>query len=65
MTPLILSASAGKVQVCHLLISKGANVNSKNDEGHSSLQYAASKGWNDVSNTIIFNKQYSFFQILL
>lgn len=54
MTPLILAASAGKVQACHLLISKGANVNAKNDEGHSALQYSASKGWNDVliSNTI-------------
>jgi 26S proteasome non-ATPase regulatory subunit 10 len=49
MTPLILAASAGKVEACHILISKGALVNSQNDEGHSGLQYAASKGWTEVS----------------
>lgn len=49
MTPLILAASAGRVRTCHMLISKGANVNEKNNEGHSALQYAASKGWNEVS----------------
>lgn len=48
-TPLILSSSAGKEQVVHTLLSLGAQVNSQNHEGHSALQYAASKGWLTVS----------------
>ena len=48
MTPLILASSANKPQVVELLIEKGANVNSQNNEGHSSMQYAASKGWKQV-----------------
>ena len=50
MTPLILAASAGRVQVVKTLISVGADVNSQNEGGHTALQYAASKGWKDVSS---------------
>lgn len=49
MTPLILAASANKLNVVQLLIEKNANVNSQTNEGHSSLQYAASKGWKQVT----------------
>lgn len=49
MTPLILAASAGRIGVVKLLIGSGANVNAQNVQGHSPLQYAASKGWKDVS----------------
>lgn len=48
-TPLILAASAGRVEVVKTLIEYGVNINAKNQEGHSALQYAASKGWTEVS----------------
>ena len=48
MTPLILAASGGREKVVRLLISRGAQVNAKNEGGHSALQYAASKGWLEV-----------------
>lgn len=51
MTPLILASSANKLPVVQLLVEKGANVNAQNNEGHSSIQYAASKGWKQVHNT--------------
>lgn len=47
-TPLILAAAAGKSIAARILVSRGANVNHKNDQGHSSLQYACSKGWKEV-----------------
>lgn len=53
MTPLILAASAGRLQAVHTLLSRGAEVNAQNQEGHSPLQYACSKGWRDVSRKII------------
>lgn len=52
MTPLILAASAGRLAVVHTLLGKGADVNAKNQEGHSALQYACSKGWREVKNPI-------------
>lgn len=48
-TPLILAASAGRIDSVKILVEYGANVNGKNVEGHSALQYAASKGWTEVS----------------
>lgn len=48
VTPLILAASAGKFEICKMLIEKEADVNSKSDQGHSALQYACSKGWTEV-----------------
>lgn len=48
-TPLILAASAGRVNVVKLLLGKNANVNSKTNRGQSSLHYACSKGHKEVS----------------
>lgn len=47
-TPLILAASSGRSEVVAYLLEKGANVNQKTSQGHSALQYAASKGWIEV-----------------
>lgn len=55
MTPLILAASAGRIQVVKTLINSEADVNAVNDGGHSALQYSASKGWKEV-NSLIFYK---------
>ncbi|XP_047024086.1 26S proteasome non-ATPase regulatory subunit 10-like [Helicoverpa zea] len=52
-TPLILSSSAGRVDVVKLLLSKGANVNQKTNRGQSSLHYACSKGHFEVSKLLI------------
>jgi ankyrin repeat protein len=49
MTPLILAASAGRIEVVQVLIGFGADVNAQNEGGHTALQYAASKGWKEVS----------------
>lgn len=48
-TPLILASSAGHLDIVQLLIEKGANVNHQSNQGHSALQYAASKGLLSVS----------------
>lgn len=56
-TPLILAASGGRIDVVKTLIEYGVNINAKNQEGHSALQYAASKGWTEVSQFSIFNTQ--------
>lgn len=47
-TPLLLASTTGKSIVVRILISRGANVNHKNNQGHSALQYACSKGWKEV-----------------
>lgn len=48
-TPLILAASGGRIDTVKTLIEYGVNINAKNEEGHSALQYASSKGWTEVS----------------
>lgn len=48
LTPVILASSANRVDVVQLLLERGADVNRRSDEGHSSIQYAASKGWKQV-----------------
>lgn len=60
MTPLILASSAGRLDTVKLLVSVGAEVNSQNTQGHSSLQYAASKGWKDVSYCIPLDSSVIF-----
>ncbi|KAK9758967.1 Ankyrin repeats (3 copies) [Popillia japonica] len=45
-TPLILAASAGR---------KGANVNHTTSQGHSSLQYACSKAWDEIVQLLLDN----------
>lgn len=44
-TPLILASSAGHVEIVKLILKKCDDVNHKGIQGHSALQYAASKGW--------------------
>lgn len=48
MTPLILAASAGREKVVNTLLNEGANVNATTVDGHSALQYAASKNWKSI-----------------
>lgn len=48
-TPLILASSAGHTQIVNMLIDRGAMVDQQSSNGHSALQYAASKGWIPVS----------------
>lgn len=48
MTPLILAASAGREKVVNTLLAEGANVNLTTVDGHSALQYAASKNWKSI-----------------
>jgi len=69
-TPLILAASAGRIDIVKTLIEYGVNINAKNQEGHSALQYAASKGWTEVSylkaslNIVkVLNKLFRLFDI--
>jgi len=47
---MIIAAAAGRTDIVRILISKGADINAKNNGGHSALQYAASKNYPDVSN---------------
>ncbi|GFO12482.1 26S proteasome non-ATPase regulatory subunit 10-like [Plakobranchus ocellatus] len=42
-TPLIIASSAGGTQIVHNLIANGAQINAVNQNGQSSLHYAASK----------------------
>lgn len=48
MTPLILASSAGREKVVNTLLAEGANVNATTVDGHSALQYAASKNWKSI-----------------
>lgn len=52
-TFLILSVLGGHFGLVQLLVAKGADVNHKKQGGHSSLQYAASKGFKDVLEYLI------------
>lgn len=53
MTPLLLASSAGRFEVARLLIAHGADVNAQSLQGHSPLQYAASKARKEVIYFII------------
>lgn len=39
-----------------LLLQHGANVNKQSTEGHSALQYAASKGWQTICEELLNKK---------
>lgn len=47
-TPLILATLKGNINIVTWLLDKGADVNHKNQQGHSPLQYACSKGFKDI-----------------
>lgn len=47
-TPLILATLKGNINIVKWLLDKGADVNHKNQQGHSPLQYACSKGYKDI-----------------
>jgi 26S proteasome non-ATPase regulatory subunit 10 len=53
MTPLILAASAGREKVVNTLLTEGANVNATTVDGHSALQYAASKNWKAICMALL------------
>jgi 26S proteasome non-ATPase regulatory subunit 10 len=53
MTPLILAASAGRHTVVNILLKECCNINAKSIEGHSALQYAASKNWKVICANLL------------
>lgn len=53
MTPLILAASGGRINVVKTLLTEGANPNAQTVDGHSSLQYSASKNWRAICCLLI------------
>ncbi|RLU15911.1 hypothetical protein DMN91_011668 [Ooceraea biroi] len=53
MTPLILAASAGREKVVNTLLTEGADVNATTVDGHSALQYAASKNWKAICMALL------------
>ncbi|CAO1388665.1 unnamed protein product [Diamesa serratosioi] len=55
-TPLVLAALGGHFGLVKLLVSKGADVNHKKQGGHSSLQYAVSKGFRNILEFLIEQK---------
>ncbi|KAJ1389823.1 Ankyrin repeat [Sesbania bispinosa] len=51
--PLHSAASIGSLEIVEALLSKGADVNLKNDGGRTALHYAASKGWLKIAEILI------------
>ncbi|MBA0776130.1 hypothetical protein Goshw_004281 [Gossypium schwendimanii] len=51
--PIHSAASIGNLEIMEILLSKGANVNVKNDGGRTALHYAASKGWLKIAELLI------------
>lgn len=54
-SPLILASLKGSLSCVKLLISKGADINMKNWQGHSAFQYACSKGHKDIVEYLLKN----------
>ena len=52
-TSLILSVLGGHLGLVELLVAKGADVNHQKEGGHSSVQYAVSKGFKPVLEFLI------------
>ncbi|CAH9101014.1 unnamed protein product [Cuscuta europaea] len=51
--PLHSAASSGNIDIVEILLSRGANVNLKNDGGRTALHYAASKGHLRIAEILI------------
>lgn len=47
-TPLILATLKGSLEICQMLIERGANVNHQNSNGHTPVKYAGSKNHKDL-----------------
>ncbi|KAH0853973.1 hypothetical protein HID58_092732 [Brassica napus] len=47
--PLHSTASIGKAELVEILLTRGADVNVKNNGGRTALHYAASKGWLEIA----------------
>lgn len=52
-TPLMEAASAGHVDIIHLLISHGADVNSQSSTGNTPLMFACANGHVDAVLTLL------------
>ncbi|GLT27956.1 hypothetical protein SLA2020_029190 [Shorea laevis] len=51
--PIHSAASIGNVEIMEILLSKGADINLKNNGGRTALHYAASKGWLKIAELLI------------
>lgn len=51
--PLHSAASIGNAEIVEILLSRGADVNLKNDGGRTALHYAASKGWLKIAEILL------------
>uniref|UniRef100_A0A0D3CNS3 Uncharacterized protein n=1 Tax=Brassica oleracea var. oleracea TaxID=109376 RepID=A0A0D3CNS3_BRAOL len=47
--PLHSTASIGKAELVEILLTRGVDVNVKNNGGRTALHYAASKGWLEIA----------------
>lgn len=59
-TPLVLATLGGHLSTVRMLVARGANVNHKNWQGHSALQYACSKGHFEVGWMTLMDSQFIF-----
>ncbi|XP_050436994.1 ankyrin repeat domain-containing protein 13D isoform X2 [Adelges cooleyi] len=57
-TPLMLAITLGDIDATRLLINKGANVNTKNDEGWTALQEAIATGNPEIVQLVMEHRDY-------
>ena len=50
---LYIAADEGQTEICQLLLDKGANINHKNNFGHTALQIAVEHGNEALCNLLI------------
>lgn len=55
-TPLILATLKGALNICKMLVEKGANVNHANTNGHTAVQYAGSKNHKEIMAFLLDSK---------